>query len=159
LAVRTLHLLLATFVTALGALGADSDPRAIGWSLIAAPEKLVYHPGEKVTLNIVTINERAEDVQMLESLDGLLFIVRRNGTENVELRPERERRVLSLVGGIIRDVPMRCGVRAHKTLNVDFDVTRPGHYAVEVRRNTNPYPRQFTFLIQLVFPFLIARWF
>jgi hypothetical protein len=142
--VRILHLLLATFAITLGMAKADNDPRTIGFTLIAAPQKLVYHVGEQVTLSVVTVNERAENLKLFESLDGLVFIVRRNGTENVELLSERERYVRSLSGGFVREVPMRCGVRVHKTLNEDFDVTRPGRYTVEVRRHSNGGPHDFS---------------
>ena len=138
---RTLHLLLATFAIALGSLGADSDSRTAGFSLIAAPQKLVYHVGEEVTLNVVAVNERIENVKVYASAHGLLFIVHRNGTENVELVPERQRYVRSMWGGFIREVPMDCGLRVQKTLNRDFDLTRPGRYTVEVRRNSKSGPR------------------
>jgi hypothetical protein len=141
--VRTLHLLLATFAITLGSFGADSDPRTIGFSLIAAPQKLLYHVGEEVTLSIVTVNERPEKLKVFESLDGLVFSVHRNGTETVELLPERQRFVRSLTGGFIREVPMRCGLRVDKTLNADFDLTRPGRYTVEVRLYSRSLPHDF----------------
>lgn len=130
---------------------ADGLPLAEGLArleLAAAPERLHYHVGEQVTLNVFVINNSGDQRILFRSNTWISPTVRLNDTIDVRLPPptdpkKRAEKIWALDGSdFSAHVGPNLALPSKISLNGDFDLSKPGHYTVELRRYflTDPRP-------------------